>query len=281
VGIGDDCAVVVPQSKDLLLCSDMLVEHTHFETSYFRASDIGFKSVVVNLSDIAAMGGIPKYVLCAVSGPKDFPIDEVLEGVQMACYTYNADLVGGDISRSTEIVVTISVVGTSNNLVPMLRSKAAPGDSIVITGPTGRSSAGLRSLSKKGQRPEHPSEVELAHLRPKARVTAGRVAAEFGTKAAIDISDGLALDLHRVADASGVGFQLERVPFVFPATAEDALFGGEDYELLLFHPDGELLVEMLEEVLEGTRATVIGKVVEDPTTRDLQGEPLLKRGYLH
>ncbi len=281
VGVGDDCAVVRSINNDIVLCADMLVEHVHFETSYFDPFDIGYKAVAVNLSDIAAMGARAIYLLCTLSGPKDYPLDEILQGIQDTSKLYNVTLVGGDISRSTEITVSISVVGTRDTSVSLLRSAASAGDQIVLTGPTGRSAAGLRSLSQNNVRPSHPTPFELAHLRPLPLLDAGRAALSYGARAGIDISDSLALDLHRAADASNVGFELSDVPLIEGVTKEQALYGGEDYELLLFIKDGVSLAKHLDKVLHRTSAQVIGVVTNNQEIRTLGGEQLPKKGYLH
>ncbi len=281
VGVGDDCAVARLGDTDLVLCADMLVEHIHFETSYFDPRDIGYKAVAVNLSDIAAMGANAVYLLCTLSGPKSYPLGEILTGIQDACDHYDISLVGGDISRSAEITASVSVIGTRETHTSLLRSKASPGDEIVLTGPTGLSAAGLRSLSQKRTRPMHPSLFELAHLRPLPLLKAGRAALSHGVKAGIDISDSLALDLHRVSDASNVGFELSHIPIVDGVSPEEALFGGEDYELLLFTKDGASLAALLDEILQRAAATVIGVVTEDKDLRTLRGKPLPKKGFLH
>ena len=266
---------------DIVLCADMLVEHVHFETSYFNPFDIGYKAVAVNLSDIAAMGARANYILCTLSGPKDYPLDEILKSIQETSRLYNVALVGGDISRSTEISVSISVVGTRDTSTSLLRSAASEGDQIVLTSPTGRSAGGLASLSQKGERPSNPTPFELAHLRPLPLLDAGLTALSCGATAGIDISDSLALDLHRVADASNVGFELTQIPLIDGVTKEQALFGGEDYELLLFVKDGTSLVKSLNKVLQRTTASVIGVVTKNQNVRTLEGVPLPKKGYLH
>src|SRR5262245_11762205 len=252
VGIGDDCAVLQPEpGRRLLATTDLLVEDVHFRRRYAAPSDIGWKALAVNLSDIASMGGRPRWALVALACPEATEADDI-RGFYTAALgladEHGVTIVGGDTSMSTAgWVVNVSLLGTSRR--PLLRSTARVGDVVLVTGALGRSRAGLALLDHADSLPVDATaraDAVGAHLRPRPRVREGQWLAGPGSVTAmIDLSDGLATDLGHVARASGVGARvhLERVPVAASARAiaaalgEDArswaTSGGEDYELLL------------------------------------------------
>jgi thiamine-monophosphate kinase len=187
--------------------------------------------------------------------------------------------VGGDVSSAGQLVAAVTVLGSvAGGGAPVSRSGAAPGDIVFVTGPCGGSAAGLREL--RAGSPD--ADARLAYRRPVARLLEGDVARRCGARAMIDVSDGLALDLHRLADASGVGFSLEDVPVAAGATFDEALGGGEDYELLL--AVGEDDVGALEAQFDdaGLREPIrFGRIVADPGLRVLGTSPLERLGWQH
>ena len=229
--IGDDAAVV---DGGLLLAIDAVVEGVHFSTET-PLDDVGWKAMTVNVSDIAAMGGRPGHAVVSVVGPPDVDIDDLYRGIGEASTAYDCPVVGGDLSNGPAVVVTVAVTGRVFDGDPVLRSGATPGDTIYVTGPLGHAAAsGYRD-------------------RPRARIAAGEAARQAGATAMIDLSDGLVADLNHVADASGVGYVLDDVPLARGATLEQALHGGEDFELLYTGRD-----------LEGT---AIGVCTDDVSQR--------------
>ncbi len=229
VGVGDDAAVL---DGGLLFCTDVLTEGIHFDLRWSTPADVGWKALAVNLSDVAAMGGIPRAAVCAVvlgAGRKG-EADGLAAGLMAAAAELACPLVGGDTVVGSTLTVTVAVVGDSPEGGAVLRRGASPGDSIFVTGPLGGSRAALGAL----RRGDAPDPVSLARLvRPVPRLVEGWTAAAAGASAMIDLSDGLSSDLAHICRASGVGARLEAaaVPVGPGATVNDALSGGDDYEL--------------------------------------------------
>lgn len=277
---------------DLLLTVDMLVEGVDFERRYCSGSDLGWKAVAVNASDLAAMGGRPLHAVAALAlgpGVELGYFDAVLDGLLDAAARWDLSLAGGDLSRSEEVVLSVTMTGACAG-IPVLRSGARPGDAICVTGTLGGSAGGLYVLGRDLPADEHPSLVRR-HLRPEARVGAGQLIAEHGASAMIDVSDGLALDLLRLMEASGTGCAVEvsSVPVDpalgalegrpdLPPLLELALTGGEDYELLFTVPEDRLDALEASVTTAGTMVTRIGTVTDG--TPELGGEPLADRKEL-
>jgi thiamine-monophosphate kinase len=245
--IGDDAAVVDPPSGPLLLASDAVVAGVHSPRDADPA-DLGWKAVVVNVSDIAAMGGRPLHLLVNVTAPRGTDLDRLFEGVGEASHDYLCPVVGGDLAVAECLSVSVAVTGTVDG-APVTRGGAAAGEWIYVTGPLGAAAA-------SGWR-----------RRPIARVTEGVDARGAGATAMIDVSDGLLADLGHIADESGVGFALDEVPVAPDATLDQALTGGEDYELVFTAPVARLPV--------GLR---IGQCTADPAQRTLAGQAVPDAG---
>ncbi len=242
-GIGDDSAVIdFEKNNYLLFTTDALVENVHFSTKYFSPKQIGMKSIEQNASDIAAMGGLPKYALFSIFAPKNIEvdfIDKLYDGIISKCDKYNLDILGGNISNSTEIIVNMSLIGLVGKKYLALRSGAKIGDLIFCTGTVGKSAAGLELLKKnlKGKSIKH-------HLEPRCRLDLARKLVKIGINSMIDISDGLASEISHICKESKVGAIIHSDPIpISKATIEDskkikknpidlALYGGEDYELV-------------------------------------------------
>jgi thiamine-monophosphate kinase len=282
VGIGDDCAVLTPTAGGRLVATtDLLIEDVHFRRRYAEPADVGWKSLAVNLSDIAAMGARPRWALVALACPADTTMEHVeafYEGALALASAHGVAIVGGDTSASPAgWFVTVSVLGETSH-APRLRSGAHPGDIVAVTGPLGRAAAGLAVL----ERPKAPAgvsadalaDVTAAHLRPRPRVAEGAwLGSADGITAMIDLSDGLATDLGHVAEASGVAARAElgRLPIddstrtVARALGADAVAwatgGGEDYELLLTcAPNAFSRVQTELERATGTRLVPVGQI---------------------
>ncbi|MGH8996363.1 MAG: thiamine-phosphate kinase [Acidimicrobiales bacterium] len=278
---GDDAAVVAGPGADgspvLLLTTDAVVGGVHVDLSLATLADVGWKALTVAVSDIAAMGGVPGRALVALSAPVGTDVDELAVGVAEAAERWACPVVGGDLTASDQLVVAVTVTGGLSGPGPaVLRSGAHPGDALLVTGPLGGSAAGLRRL-RSGDAPE---DLAASYRRPLARLAEGRVSRDASATAMLDVSDGLGLDLHRLADASGVGFALDSVPVRDGATLEEAIGGGEDYELLIATGDPDRLAEAFGAA--GLRAPVrIGECVREETERSLAGDELPASGYQH
>lgn len=276
VGIGDDAAVL-SGSPPLLLVHDMLVEDTHFTRRTSSAGDVGHRALAVNLSDIAAMGGRPIAAVVGLALPEDVPDSDVTafyESMESLAARYDMTIAGGDLTRGPSVTVGVTVVGRMDDgLRPVLRSGARPGDVVAVTGPLGAAAAGLELLRHpRLEAGEVRDRLLTAQRRPTPRLAAGRTLASAGVTAMLDISDGLALDATRLAEASGVAvtIDLERVPradgvdgvaaaLTRPAD-EFAATGGEDYELLVTAPP-----EVVSRLDGGpVSLTTIGEVGDGP-----------------
>lgn len=277
VHIGDDAAVLAPFVGEALVSTDIAVFGVHLDESLFPLEDLGFKAVTSAVSDIAAMGGRPRAAVIAVSSPPGTDLEELHRGIADAAAVTGCPIVGGDLTRAHDVAVAVTVLGECPGRGAVLRSGARPGEIILVTGPLGRSAAGLRR--RRGGYPLD-DELVVAHRRPWPRLSEGMAARGAGVSAMMDLSDGIGLDLHRLADASHVGFELDDVPVAEGATAEEAISGGEDYELLIVTDDPERLAMVFLD--RGIRAPIrIGRTVPDPATRTLRGENLERRGWQH
>lgn len=263
VPVGDDCAVVELGETTWLAASDMLVGGSHFK-EWARPADVGYKAVAVNVSDVAAMGGTPRFVLVSGAAPDPETVLGVFEGVTEACRHFGVYPLGGDTTGSGVLTVDVAILGEVE--APVLRSGARPGHLLAVTGELGASAAGLLALegSIEGFR-----RVKDRHLRPRPRVEAGRAAARAGVGAMIDLSDGLASDVRRVCERSGVGCEvdLDLLPVAEDTRELSELLGrdagilgatgGEDYELLI-SAERRVLEELAEAV--EVPLTVVGEV---------------------
>jgi thiamine-monophosphate kinase len=265
VGPGDDAAVLAASSGEIVLTTDAMIEGVHFDRGITSARDLGYKAVMASLSDIAAMGASPRAALVTLALSPELDAAWVMElygGMRQACDEHALWLVGGDLARSEQIAISVTVSGEVAPGRAVTRAGARSGDVLAVTGALGRSASGLRVARKGRVRGETDRALLHAHLRPTARVGEGAVLARHGATAMMDLSDGLAMDLTRLASASGVSalLRLGDVPIADGATRDDALGGGEDYELLVALPDEEAFASAANELREtyGTPLTAIG-----------------------
>jgi thiamine-monophosphate kinase len=246
--IGDDAAIL---DNGLLASVDAMVEGVDWRPDWSSAADVGWKSVMVNVSDIAAVGGHTRWLLVSLVVGPGFDVDEFYEGAVEACALVGCEIVGGDLSGGPTTVVSVTALGRTER--PVYRSGAKPGDGVFVSGPLGAAGFELRS--------ESPGE---AHRRPTAYL--GPVPS--GATAMIDVSDGLVADCFHICEASGVGIALENVPVAEGATLGDALYGGDDYVLVACGSVG---------VAGWTR---VGTCVEGNGV-SFQGAPLERKGWEH
>ena len=284
LGIGDDAAILDwPTGQSVVFCADLLAENTHFRRGLHPPDSVGYKAVAANVSDVAAMGGVPVSFTVSLALPRDIPtrwVDGFYDGVELASKEFDIALAGGDASASESIFIDVAMIGRIGQGEAVKRSGAVPGDSVYVTGVLGGSAWGLELL----RRGTHVPELAIArHLYPAARPKVGR-AMVGRAHAMIDVSDGLSTDLRRIAVESGVSIILHagRIPRFDGASEEHVLHGGEEYELLIVGRD-------LPAAIEGVPLTRIGEVsarTTNPTVMlasDATGSdrPLEPQGWQH
>lgn len=299
LGIGDDAAGVAPTAGLLTLAtSDMLVEGVHFDLAFCDPLTLGRKSLAVNLSDIAAMGGKPRWFLLSLAVPRELSVeflDGFTGGMLELAGEFDVTLIGGDTCASRGgLVISVTVLGEQRPELVVPRSGARPGDLVFVTGTLGDAALGLELL-RQGKRENAAAGRQLD---PRPRVGEGLALAGAGLPTAmIDVSDGLLADLGHILDQSGVGARLEvaRLPLSAcfqqqrAAVAGDPLLlplaGGEDYELLFTAPAGR--EEAVRDVLArfSTPVTVVGEITGALGLQTLAANgspyPVPHRGYNH
>ncbi|MEK7405632.1 MAG: thiamine-phosphate kinase [Acidobacteriota bacterium] len=272
LGIGDDCAIYRPRGarEDLLLTTDLMIEDVHFRRDTHPASAVGYKTLARGLSDIAAMGGEPRFCLLSLAlapWADQRWLDAFFRGFRRLARDTVTTLAGGDLARAERLTCDIVVCGAAPKGKALRRDGARPGDAIFVSGRLGGSALGLQT--RRGR-------AWQRHLRPQPRLELGRWLRGRAT-AAMDLSDGLSLDLHRLCLASGVAAELDDTIPLFPgATLDQALHGGEDYELLF---TGKLDKSPDLSSWDVTRIGTIRK--GDPGAVTFAGRPLRPLGWDH
>jgi thiamine-monophosphate kinase len=262
--IGDDAAVLDTTEKQTLVTTDLLIEGVHFDLSYMPLKHLGYKAVMVNLSDVYAMNGVAEQITVSIAVSNRFPleaIEELYAGIQLACETYKVDLVGGDTTSSTKgILISVTAIGKANKEDVVYRNTAKETDLIVVTGDLGAAYLGLQVLEREKQvfkvdpnnQPDLDNYTYLIErqLKPEARNDVAGFLKELDIKptSMIDISDGLSSELFHICTQSKVGCKIyeDKLPLdpQVISTCEEfeldstmvALSGGEDYELLFTVP---------------------------------------------
>ncbi len=295
-GVGDDCAIIDPKGKKVVLSTDTLAEGVHFNLGYVPLKHLGYKAVVVNLSDIAAMNAQPTQILVSIAASNRFPVEafeELYAGIALACKHYNVDLVGGDTTSSQAgLVMTLTAVGLAETQEITTRRGAKPNDLLVVTGDLGGAYLGLQILEREHSvylaNPNMQPEMEgydyilQRQLKPEARTDVRETLKQLEVQptSMIDISDGLSSETLHLSDQSEVGFHIyeEKIPLdpLTMLTADElnlnpvmcALNGGEDYELLFTIAPGDF-----DKIRNHPDFTVIGHAVDKS-----QGNYLVARG---
>jgi thiamine-monophosphate kinase len=275
LGIGDDCAIYRPRGSadDMLFTSDMFIEGVHFLRETHKPAVAGRKAIVRGLSDIAAMGGAPRFCLVSLCVPAWAGtkwVDRFFDGILEQATSTGTVLAGGDLSHGETLACDVMVCGAVPRGTALLRSGARPGHDIYVSGALGGSALGLATGKGKALQ---------RHLRPEPRLALGRFLREkLRAASAIDLSDGLSLDLRRVCLASAVAAEIATPPRFPGASLEQALHGGEEYELLFTVPGGTKVPERFE----GRPLTRLGSIVRGMAGEvQLDGKPLPALGYDH
>ena len=274
-GIGDDCAVWKGDGANQLGKVDCQVQGVHFNLDIISWEELGWKALAVNLSDIAATGGVPRYALISLGLPPDTEVEDILsfyKGLLELARLTGTAVVGGNMSGSPVVFADVSVIGKTGNPEGkyLSRSSAKPGNLIAVTGYLGTSAAGLEMLTRKlSFNGQITATLKQAFVRPQPRLAEGVLLVEKGVQNGMDISDGLLADLGHICQASRVGgvIEVDRLPVRSEARSafgdrafEMALSGGEDYELL-FTAEKEVIDAVKKAA--SCPITVIGEVVAD------------------
>lgn len=295
LGIGDDAAVIKADKKSFILTKDLLIEKTHFYKDRHPAFFLGRKSLNINLSDIAAMGGRPLYALLGLGLPGKKSsnwVKEFLAGIKSACEEFDVILAGGDLCQAELISISVTVIGEGEYIIK--RSGAGPGDLIYVSGTLGDSAQGLQ-LMKEGIQWGKDREKDVflnAFFNPIPQVVLGRALSQNKTASSmIDVSDGLSVDLNHICEESGVGAQIivDHIPFsdelrLFQDDVmEMCLHGGEDYSLLFTVPQEKK--PQVDSLKKEHKITEIGKITAGKDIylfrSDGSKEKLDIKGYQH
>ncbi len=299
LGIGDDAAAWYGDASIQLATVDSLIQDVHFSLGIASWEELGWRALAANLSDIAAMGGLPKYALVSLALPDSTEVEDVTalyRGMIELAQQFEVAIVGGDISSAPLLVINITILGSTKSQAQhiLTRSAAKAGEKVAVTGYLGAAAAGLEVLTKHlSLEPEATASLKKAFLQPYPRIAEGQILVEQGVRTAIDISDGLISDLRHICQASQVSARIETdcVP-IQPAVKanfgdralELALSGGEDYELL-FTASAEIIGKV--KAAASCSITVIGEITADKageiTLVDGKGNPvsLPKAGWEH
>jgi len=299
IGIGDDAAAWQVGASVQLATVDSLIQDVHFSLGTASWREVGWRAMAANLSDIAAMGGLPRYALVSLALPKHTEVDDVAalyRGMIELAQQSGVAIIGGDVSSAPVVAITVTILGNARKQdgSVLTRSAAKPGEQIAVTGYLGAAAAGLEMLSRQLQfDPEATSYLRNAFLHPYPRIAEGQILVEQGVGAAIDISDGLISDLKQICKASQAGARIEidcvpiepLVKTHFGDKAlELALSGGEDYELLF---TGSAKVIDRVKKAASFPVTVIGEIIAEKAGEvaliDRKGNPfdLDKVGWEH
>jgi thiamine-monophosphate kinase len=297
-GIGDDAAAWQGDTSVQLATVDSLIQDVHFSLATTSWADLGWKAMAVNLSDMAAMGGVPRYALVSLALPADTEVDDAAAlycGMMGLAQPNGVAIIGGDVNQAPLVIITVTVLGAVRSKGELLmRSAAKPGDQIAVTGHLGGAAVGLEMLAQSIEYDADTTDLlREAFLHPYPRLVEGQILVEQGVRAAIDVSDGLVADLAHICQQSRVGARLESglVP-VHPAikarlgdrAIDMALSGGEDYELL-FTASGEVMNRVKQALT--CPVTVIGEIVTENIGQvkviDADGNTVItdRRGWEH
>jgi thiamine-monophosphate kinase len=295
LGVGDDGAIIHNDpGKNLVIATDTLVSGIHFPANS-SPCDIGYRSVVVNVSDIAAMGGKPEWMTLALSLSETNSewLRDFSKGLFLAADEYSLNLIGGDLTKADQDIITIQMIGEVDTDTQLLRSNAQPGELLFVTGTLGDAAAGLEQFEKKAVLNQYNQYLIERFFRPSARVDIGLAIMDYASSS-IDISDGLIGDLKKIMSASDVGaiLHIEDIPLskemlktYEPKISQTfALSGGDDYELLFTTPSENLskIMDISKEIDQ--KITHIGNITENKNLECRKEGVIYEyqdEGYLH
>jgi len=291
-GIGDDCAVLAADDKQTVITTDLLIEGVHFDLSYMPLKHLGYKAVMVNLSDVYAMNAEATQITVSIAISNRFPleaIEELYSGIQLACDVYKVDLIGGDTTSSTKgMLISVTAVGKAKKEDLVYRSGAKPTDLIVVSGDLGGAYLGLQVLEREKQvfkvNPQSQPDLDMysyiieRQLKPESRRDIAGIlkALEVKPTSMIDISDGLSSEIFHICTQSKVGCKLYEDKFPLDpqviSTCEEfnidstmvALSGGEDYELLF-----TVSIKDFDKIKGNPNFSIIGHITEENEGKNL------------
>ncbi|WP_435261435.1 thiamine-phosphate kinase [Tenacibaculum sp. nBUS_03] len=284
--VGDDAAVIDSSEKQTIVTTDLLIEGVHFDLSYMPLKHLGYKAVMVNLSDVYAMNAEAEQITVSIAISNRFPLEaleELYAGIQLACNTYNIDLIGGDTTSSTKgMLLSITAIGKANKEDVIYRDGAKPTDLIVVSGDLGGAYLGLQVLEREKQvfqvNPENQPDLDNysyiieRQLKPEARKDIPELLKELDVKptSMIDISDGLSSEIMHICTQSNAGCKIyeDKLPLdpQVISTCEEfdidatmvALSGGEDYELLF-----TISIDDYDKIKGNPNLSVVGHITEE------------------
>jgi len=306
-GVGDDAAVIDSRNKQTIISTDMLVEGVHFDLTYTPLKHLGYKSVIVNISDIYAMNAQPRQITVSIAISNRFSLEaleELYSGIYLACEKYKVDVIGGDTTSSVSgIIISITAIGEAAKGYVVYRDTAKKGDLLCVSGDLGGAYMGLQLLEREKavfkEDPEMQPNLKgndyilMRQLKPEARADIIKLLNDLKVKptSMIDISDGLSSEILHICKSSGVGCELyeDKIP-IDPDTAKMAdqfnldpticaLSGGEDYELLFTIKQGDY-----DKIKDNLGVTVIGHITDKTSGKNLIGrddssQPLTAQGW--
>jgi thiamine-monophosphate kinase len=286
IGIGDDAAVIETKKGLQVLTTDCLVEGDHFKREWFTSKQIGMKAIEINVSDVAAMGGIPKYVLVSLCLPEDIDVvfvEDMYKGMWKTCGKYNIEIIGGNMTHSKQIIISITLTGEVSKKNLLLRSGAKIGDYIFISGPIGNGRAGLRVFQENL---EDFNQVKKKYLEPRARLDFAVKIAPY-VNSMIDISDGLAPEIKHICDESKCGAVIykEKIPINDDVRSTARVLNEDEYNYALFGgEDFELVYTVSKNNLKKVQGYIVGEIVKGKEIK-LQDRSVTKiikeKGYDH
>lgn len=298
LGIGDDCALLAPAAEDeLAVTTDLSIEGRHFRLEWHPPESIGHRTLARGLSDLASMGAEPAAAFLSLGLPKKLTqvagrgqswIDRFLDGFLALAKAHRVPLAGGDLAESPIALADIALIGTVPRQQALLRSGAHPGDSIYVTGNLGGSAAELAALSQSPRRAarHRTASASAPHLYPQPRLAQGQWLRKHGATAAIDLSDGISTDLDHLCEESRAAATIDAalIPLGPDASLQQALHGGEDYELLFTAPASQKLPKSIAGVAITRIGTIHAHRPSQPRVTLIQNgvaRPLKPHGWEH
>jgi len=286
IGIGDDAAVIKQEQGLQVLTTDCLVEGDHFRREWFSPKQIGMKAIEINVSDVAAIGGQPKYALVSLALPQNLDVkfvEDMYTGMWKTCDKYNIEIIGGNMTHCDNIVVSITLTGIVDNNYLSLRSGAKPGDFIFVSDHLGNGRAGLRLFQENIERFK---KVKMKYLEPKAQLDFALKIAPY-VNSMIDVSDGLAPEISHICKESNCGSIIykNKIPISDEVRNVAKTLGENEYDYALFGgEDFELVYTTSKNNLEKVSGFLVGEITKNKAVKlsfNGQEKEIKKMGYDH